>query len=189
MHHLIVITAPSGAGKTTIVHHLLTSFPELAFSVSATTRARRPHEQDGRDYYFLSPENFQQRVKENGFIEWEEVYPGQFYGTLRQEVERLWAEGRDIIFDIDVKGALAIKSAFPQQTLTIFIKPPSVDALRQRLRQRQTETPESLQRRIDHALHELAYEDQFDRVVVNDDLQQALQQAQHIVGRFIRSNF
>ncbi|RMD75059.1 MAG: guanylate kinase, partial [Bacteroidetes bacterium] len=125
MSKLVIFTAPSGAGKTTIVRHLLNRFDNLEFSVSATTRPRRPHEQHGRDYYFLSPEEFMQRVEKGDFLEWEEVYPGQYYGTLREEVERLWNEGKDVIFDIDVKGAWKLKQAYPDQSLAVFVMPPS----------------------------------------------------------------
>ncbi len=186
MSKLVIFTAPSGAGKTTIVRHLLDRFDNLAFSVSATTRARRPHEQHGRDYYFLSPEEFMQRVKNGDFLEWEEVYPGQYYGTLRQEVERLWKEGKDVIFDIDVKGAWKLKQAYPDRSLAVFVMPPSKEALLQRLRDRHTEDEESLRKRMARASAELEWAPRFDVVLVNDRLEDALQQAEQLVSEFLQ---
>lgn len=185
MQKLIIVTAPSGAGKTTIVHHLLQAFDELAFSVSATNRPKRPHEHDGVDYYFLSTEEFRTRVAQGEFLEWEEVYADQYYGTLKSEIHRLWNAGKSIIFDVDVKGAQNIKRAYPDESLAIFIKPPSVDVLLERLRRRMTETPESLQRRIHRAQTELTYEHQFDRIVVNDKLEIALEEAEDIVRSYL----
>lgn len=185
MEKLIIVTAPSGAGKTTIVHHLLRTFPELAFSVSATNRARRAHEIDGEDYYFLSTDDFKQRVTEGDFLEYEEVYDDQFYGTLKSEVERLWALGKCIIFDVDVKGARNIKKAYPYESLAIFIKPPSKDILFERLKNRKTETTESLKKRIARATEELTYENSFDTVVVNDVLERAFLEAETVVRDFI----
>lgn len=185
MEKLIIVTAPSGAGKTTIVHHLLRTFPELAFSVSATNRARRVHEIDGEDYYFLSTDEFKRRVTEGDFLEYEEVYDDQFYGTLKSEVERLWALGKCIIFDVDVKGARNIKKAYPDESLAIFIKPPSKDILFERLKNRKTETTESLKKRIARATEELTYENSFDTVVVNDVLERAFLEAETVVRDFI----
>ena len=185
MEKLIIVTAPSGAGKTTIVHHLLRRFPELAFSVSATNRARRAHEVDGVDYYFLSTDDFKSRVTEGAFLEYEEVYDDQFYGTLKSEVERLWDLGKCIIFDVDVKGAANIKKAYPEESLAIFIKPPSKDILFERLKNRKTETTESLKKRIARATEELKYENRFDKVVVNDTLEHAFQDAEVSVRDFI----
>jgi guanylate kinase len=147
-HKLIVVAAPSGAGKTTIVRHLIRTFEALAFSVSAATRAQRAHETDGKDYYFISKEDFQQRIAQDLFLEWQEVYAGQFYGTLKSEIDRLWALGKTVIFDIDVQGALNIKKAYPEETLLVFVKPPSAEILIQRLQDRNTESEESLKRRI-----------------------------------------
>lgn len=185
MEKLIIVTAPSGAGKTTIVHHLLRTFPELAFSVSAANRARRVHEIDGEDYYFLSTDEFKRRVTEGDFLEYEEVYDDQFYGTLKSEVERLWALGKCIIFDVDVKGARNIKKAYPDESLAIFIKPPSKDILFERLKNRKTETTESLKKRIARATEELTYENSFDTVVVNDVLERAFLEAETVVRDFI----
>lgn len=182
---LLIFTAPSGAGKTTIVRHLLSHFDELAFSISVTTRAQRHYEQDGIDYYFRSEEDFKKLLAEGAFVESEEVYEGLFYGTLRSEVERLWSLGKSIIFDIDVKGARNLKHQFPKEALTVFIKPPSAEVLFERLRKRQTEDPESLQKRIDKAVEELSFEKEFDRVLVNDKLEIALQEAEQIVAGFI----
>ena len=185
MNKLILVAAPSGAGKTTIVHHLLDQFDELAFSVSATTRPKRPDEREGEDYYFLHPGEFKSLIEQDAFIEWEEVYKNQFYGTLRREVERLWEEGKSIIFDIDVKGALNIKKSYPEESLSIFVKPPSLQALRRRLSQRETEDPESLRKRMTRAEKELRYENMFDRVILNDDLSKALQEAEAILDEFL----
>jgi guanylate kinase len=181
---LIIFTAPSGAGKTTIVRHLLRKYPQLAFSVSATTRPRRPGEVDGRDYYFLSPAAFQEQVREGAFAEWEEVYPGRYYGTLHSELDRLWAAGKTIVFDIEVKGATNLKEAYPDRSLAIFVKPPSPDVLFARLRARDTETEESLRARIARASEELEFENNFDRIIVNDVLAETLQAAEAIAEEF-----
>ncbi|MBR9919768.1 MAG: guanylate kinase [Bacteroidetes bacterium] len=182
---LIVITAPSGAGKTTIVRHLLSEIEELAFSVSATSRKPRHYEKEGRDYYFLSAEDFRRKADNKEFLEWEEVYHNQFYGTLKSEVQRLWDSGKHIIFDIDVKGAVNIKSAYPEQTMTLFIKPPSKEVLFERLRKRNTEDEASLQKRFRRAEDELAYEERFDDSLINDDLDTALQEAENKVRQFL----
>ena len=183
---MILFTAPSGAGKTTIVRHLLETFPdELAFSVSAATRARRPHEQHGVDYYFLSPEEFRAHIAEGKLLEWEEVYQNQYYGTLLSEIDRLWQQGKCVVFDIDVKGATNIKLAYPDHSLAIFVKPPSADVLFGRLRARATEDEASLRRRIARATEELTYERSFDRVILNDDLDTALAEAEQMVRDFL----
>jgi guanylate kinase len=185
---LIVVTAPSGAGKTTIVHHLLDTVEHLAFSVSATTRSRRANEQEGKDYYYTNVQKFKELIAQDAFLEWQEVYENQFYGTLKSEVERLWAEGKHVVFDIDVKGAMNVKIAFPEQALTIFIKPPSKEILLERLKKRKSETEESLQKRIAKATFELTFEDNFDKVLVNDDLATALRQAEEIVSNWLSGN-
>lgn len=184
---LVIFTAPSGAGKTTIVRHLLAHIENLDFSVSATSRPKREHEEGGRDYYFLSPMDFRKRIENEEFLEWEEVYEGQYYGTLKSEIERLWAEGKHIIFDIDVKGALNIKNTYPDDSLAIFVKPPSAEILFERLRNRGTETPESYRKRIKRATLELTYEDKFDVALLNDDLDAALIQAEKIVGEYLEN--
>ncbi len=185
MSKLIIFTAPSGAGKTTIVRHLLDKFDNLAFSVSATNRARRPHEKNGKDYYFLSTERFRELVENNAFVEWEEVYPGQYYGTLRSEIQRLWDEGKNIVFDIDVRGAQSIKNAYGDRALAIFVKPPSKEELFRRLRSRRTEDEQSLQKRMKRAEEELQWELKFDRVLVNDYLPRAFEEAEKMVRNFI----
>lgn len=185
MGKLIIVTAPSGAGKTTIVRHLLGKYPELAFSVSATTRARRENEVDGRDYYFTTPEKFKELIADEAFLEWEEVYTDQFYGTLKSEAERLWAEGKHIIFDIEVHGATNLKKVYPEKTLTIFVKPPSPEALAERLKGRRSESEESLRKRIEKSTYELSFEKNFDIVLVNDVLENALAEAEKIVENFI----
>lgn len=182
---LIIFTAPSGAGKTTIVRHLLDKFAQLAFSVSATSRKKRPREQEGVDYYFLSPEAFQQAIAEEAFAEWEEVYAGQYYGTLKREIERLWMQGKHILFDIDVQGALNLKTLYGDQALTIFVQPPNLQALETRLRDRKTEDEASFQKRIRKAKEEMAYAERCDQILVNDDLADALNQAEQIVLSFI----
>ncbi|NJB84736.1 guanylate kinase [Lewinella marina] len=184
---LLIFTAPSGAGKTTLVRHLLARFGELAFSVSATTRPPRPGERDGIDYHFLTPEAFLAKVANDEFVEYEEVYPGRFYGTLHSEVRRIWAANRTVVFDIEVKGATAIKRQYPEGSLAVFVAPPSREILFQRLRDRSTEDPESLRVRIARAAEELAYADRFDRVLVNDDLQAALAEAELITRDFLNS--
>lgn len=185
---LIIFSAPSGSGKTTIVRHLLgIEELNLAFSISATSRAPRGSEQDGKDYYFLSTEEFKQRIKNNAFLEWEEVYRDRFYGTLESEVERLWAAGKNVIFDIDVAGGLRIKKKFPEQTLAVFVKPPSIDELKIRLKQRETEDEDNINMRIAKASVELAKAPQFDKIIKNIDLEVALKEAEELVKNFIQS--
>ncbi len=182
---LIIVTAPSGAGKTTIVRYLIGRFKDLAFSVSATTRMQREHERDGRDYHFMSKEDFEQRRLNGEFIECEEVYPGTWYGTLRSEVERLWSDGQQVIFDVDVRGAKSLQSAFPRHSLSVFIAPPSMESLERRLRNRNTESEESLRMRIDRAREELRFSEDFDYCLVNDDLESACRTASDLVERFL----
>ena len=182
---LIVVTAPSGAGKTTIVKHLLDNINDLAFSVSATTRNKRPDEVEGVDYYFMNVSSFQTLINEDAFVEWEQVYEHQYYGTLKKEVERLWALGKYIIFDIDVKGAINIKKIYKDKVLTIFVKPPNKEILINRLKNRKTENPESLKARITKAEVELLYEDKFDYVLINDDLTKAFKEAEKVVFKFL----
>lgn len=181
----VIISAPSGAGKTTIVHHLIARDLGLAFSVSATSRERRAHEVDGKDYFFITEAEFKERIANDAFVEWEEVYPGQYYGTLRSEIERIWADGHHPIFDVDVEGGLNLKKFFGEQALALFVAPPSMAALGERLRNRGTETEESLARRLSKAAHELTYADRFDAVVVNDDRDRACADAVERVTSFV----
>lgn len=182
---LIIVAAPSGAGKTSIVRHLLQEIPQLSFSISATTRAQRPNEVDGKDYYFISTERFQELREKEGFLEWEEVYKNQFYGTLKSEVDRLCKEGKVVIFDVDVIGAMNIKRFYQEEALSVFIKPPTIACLRDRLQCRGTETAETLQKRLDKAEYELTFENQFDTVIVNEDLDEARSKAKQVILDFL----
>ena len=186
-HKLIIITAPSGAGKTSITRHLMQHFPQLAFSVSAATRQARGIEKDGVDYHFMSTEDFQQKIQHNEFVEWEMVYEGKYYGTLKSELDKIWAEDKIPVLDIDVKGAIHVQQQFPETTLSLFIEPPSVDELKKRLESRGTETAESLAARVNKAAYELSFKEHFNKVVVNDNLQNACNQATEIVKAFIAS--
>ncbi len=185
---LLVFSAPSGSGKTTIVRHLLSKEDlNLEFSISAATRELRGQEIDGKDYYFMSIEQFKKHIKADDFIEWEEVYRDNFYGTLKSEVERIWAKGKNVIFDIDVAGGLRIKSKFPQETLAVFVKPPSVDELKRRLKERSTETDDKINMRIAKAHVELATAPQFDKIIKNYDLEIAKEDAYQLVKGFVNS--
>ncbi|MBQ8272770.1 MAG: guanylate kinase [Tidjanibacter sp.] len=186
MGKLIIFSAPSGSGKTTIVHHLMGLVDGLEFSISATSRAPRGAEQNGKDYYFLSGEEFDKRIAEDAFVEWEEVYAGTKYGTLRSEMERIWAKGHTILFDVDVKGGVRLKEIFGSDALSVFIMPPSVEELRNRLIGRATDSPEKIEQRIAKADEELSYADRFDRVIVNDDLEVAVGEVRRIVEEFIK---
>ena len=183
---LIVFSAPSGSGKTTIVRHLLKQEDlNLEFSISAATREARVEEVNGKDYYFMSLDQFKQHIKNEDFVEWEEVYRDNFYGTLKSEVERIWAKDKNVIFDIDVAGGLRIKSKFPKETLAVFVKPPSVDELKRRLKERSTESDEKINMRIAKAHVELATAPQFDAVIKNYDLEVALDEAYQLVKEFV----
>ncbi|WP_345274120.1 guanylate kinase [Flaviramulus aquimarinus] len=185
---LIVFSAPSGSGKTTIVRHLLgIDDLNLEFSISATSRTKRGKEIDGQDYYFLSAKAFKNKIKNDEFLEWEEVYRDNFYGTLKTEVERIWAKGKNVIFDIDVSGGLRIKRKFPEQTLAVFVKPPSIDELKIRLKKRKTESEDKINMRVAKASAELATAPLFDTIIVNDNLEKALVEAKKQVSSFINS--
>ena len=184
---LFVFSAPSGSGKTTIVRHLLQQEKlGLEFSISATSRQARGEEVNGKDYYFISLKEFKEHIKSDDFLEWEEVYRDNFYGTLKTEVERIWAQGKHVIFDIDVVGGLRIKKKFPEQTLAVFVKPPSVDELKIRLKKRKTESDEKINMRIAKASVELATAPQFDTIIKNYDLEVALKEAEDLVGGFLQ---
>jgi len=182
---LVIFSAPSGAGKTTIVQHLLKVFPQLEFSVSACSRPKRKGETHGVDYYFLSVEEFKEKIANNEFVEWEEVYKDNFYGTLKTEIERIWKKGSDIIFDMDVVGGLNLKKQFGDLAIAIFVMPPSLEHLEMRLRSRETETPESISRRIGKAQNELETAEFFDKIILNDHLESALIEAEKVVSEFI----
>ena len=187
MGKLIVISAPSGAGKTSIVHHLLKNMNELSFSVSACSREKRENETHGKDYYFLGVEGFQNKIKEDAFLEWEQVYENQYYGTLKSEIERIWSEGKTVIFDVDVVGGLNIKKQYPKECLSLFIMPPSLEVLAERLIGRGSESDQSLQKRLDKADEEIAQNQQFDMVILNDDLEIACEETMEVIMNFIKS--
>jgi guanylate kinase len=184
---LIVISAPSGAGKTSIVHQLLKVIPELSFSVSASSRERRGNEVHGKDYYFLGVEGFQQKIKEDAFLEWEQVYENQYYGTLKSEIKRIWSEGKIVIFDIDVVGGLNIKKQYPKECLSIFIMPPSIEVLAERLIRRGSDLGESVKKRLDKADEEISKNKQFDSIILNDDFEIACRQTKEIITNFINA--
>lgn len=184
---LLVFSAPSGSGKTTIVKYLLKQEDlNLEFSISAATRMPREGEVNGKDYYFISLEEFKNHIKAEDFVEWEEVYRDNFYGTLKSEVERIWAKGKNVIFDIDVAGGLRIKHKFPKETLAVFVKPPSVDELKRRLKERSTESDDKINMRIAKASVELATAPQFDKIIKNYDLDMALNEAYQLVKEFVK---
>jgi len=183
---LIIFSAPSGAGKTTIVHHLLAKFPELSFSISATTRESRGAETHENDYYFISKEEFLHKVARQEFVEFEEVYNGTFYGTLRSEIERIWNDDKHVIFDIDVEGGLRLKRKYEEDALAIFVQPPSLEVLKERLSGRGTDSPEKLQERFVKAEKELTYADKFDVVLKNYDLATACAEAEELVRSFLQ---
>ena len=183
----IIVCAPSGAGKTSIVKHLLATMPVLSFSVSACSRSKRENEVDGKDYYFLSADEFRQKISEGDFVEWEEVYQGSYYGTLKSELERIWKEGRVPIFDVDVKGGLSLKSYFGSSALAIYIQPPSLEALESRLRNRGTESEETLRKRLERAEFELGFAGKFDLAVINETLENACKETADAIRGFLET--
>jgi guanylate kinase len=188
-HKLIIIAAPSGAGKTSVTKHLLKTFPDqLAFSVSAATRPARHYEKDKVDYYFISEEEFKNRIQHNEFVEWEMVYEGKYYGTLKSELQRIWEQNKTPLLDMDVKGGIHVQQQYPDSSLTLFIEPPSIDELKRRLQSRGTETAESLQARINKASYELSFKDYFNKRIINDKLERACAEAEKIVSEFLNPN-
>lgn len=184
---IIILTAPSGSGKTSITRHLLNKFPnELAFSISAATRPPRGNEKNAADYYFISPEEFTNKIQHEEFIEWEMVYEGKYYGTLKSELQRIWNENKTPLLDIDVKGAIHIEQQYPETTLALFIEPPSIDELKRRLNTRGTESEESLNARVSKASYELSFKHSFDHVIINTDLSKACNEAEALVYEFIK---
>ncbi len=184
-HKIIIITAPSGAGKTSITRYLLNRDPRLAFSISATTRGARANEQNGVDYYFTSAEEFQSRIQQHAFIEWEMVYEGKYYGTLKSELERIWSKGQTPVLDIDVKGAIHVQQQFEGRSLSLFIEPPSVQELQNRLQVRGTETAESLAARVNKAAYEISFRHHFNVIIVNENLEKACKEAEEAITRFL----
>ena len=185
MSRLIVISAPSGAGKTSIVHYLLKEIPTLSFSISVCTREKRIKEIDKKDYYFFSEEKFRNKINEGEFLEWEEVYPNQYYGTLKSEVKRIWNFGKHVIFDVDVKGGINIKNQYKEDCLSIFIMPPSISVLKERLEDRDTDSTESISKRIEKAKQEIKQNSDFDYVVINDELVVACEKIKELIMNFI----
>ncbi|MBP5637348.1 MAG: guanylate kinase [Bacteroidales bacterium] len=182
---VLIFSAPSGSGKSTIVNHLLPLHPEMEFSVSATSRPPRGAEQDGVEYYFLTAEDFRSRIQADEFVEYEQVYEGRFYGTLKSEVERIWAKGHVIVFDVDVKGGVSLKKYFGDSALSVFIQAPSVEELRRRLIARATDSMEAIEERVAKAAEEMTYATQFDRILINDNLQEAFKRAEEMVDEFL----
>ncbi len=182
---LIILTAPSGSGKTSITRFLIKKYPKLSFSISATTRLPRGNEQNGLEYYFMSVEDFKQKIDANAFIEWEMVYEGKYYGTLKNELERIWSEGRVPMLDIDVKGAIHVQQQFSGDCLSIFIQPPSVQELRRRLESRGTETPESLATRVNKASYEMSFSHHFSKIILNDELEKACAETEQVIEEFL----
>jgi guanylate kinase len=182
---LIIFSAPSGAGKTTIVHHLLETIPGLQFSVSACSRPKREDEQNGIDYYFVTVDEFKKKIQNDEFVEWEEVYKDNFYGTLKSEIQRIWSLNKHVVFDVDVIGGLNLKKQFGEKALAVFVMPPSIESLEERLKKRHTETPESIARRMGKAEQELKTADQFDKILLNENLKDAFAEAEKIVRNFI----
>ena len=182
---VVIFSAPSGSGKSTIIRHLLGLHPEMEFSVSATSRSPRGEEKDGVDYYYLKPEKFRELIDRDGFVEWEQVYEGRYYGTLKSEVRRIWDKGNVIVFDVDVKGGINLKTYFGDCAMSVFIKAPSIEELRRRLNFRATDSAEAIETRIAKAAEEMSYEGCFDKVLVNDNLDKAFREAETLIDEFL----
>lgn len=182
---IILITAPSGSGKTSIVKHLMKKFPSLSFSVSATTRAARKNEKDGKDYYFISENDFTEKIKNKEFLEWEMVYEGKYYGTLKSEIERIWEEKKVPVLDIDVQGAIHVQQQYPVNTIAIFIQAPSINELRRRLQSRGSETEKSLQARLNKATYEMTFRNHFENIIINENFEEACKEAGKIIAKFL----
>ena len=187
MNKVIIFSAPSGSGKTTLVKHCLEAFPELEFSVSCTTRNPRGTEQNGIDYHFICPNEFREKIAENAFVEFEEVYHDKYYGTLKSEVEKIWQSGKTVIFDVDVKGGISLKKYFGEKALSVFIMPPSVEELERRLVSRATDDPETIKTRVEKASEEMTFKDQFDVTVVNSDLDKGKNTTENLLKKFLHS--
>lgn len=185
MNKVIIFSAPSGSGKTTLVKHCLEKFPELEFSVSCTTRNPRGTEKNGTDYHFISPDEFRQKISEDAFVEFEEVYADKYYGTLKSEVEKIWQSGKTVIFDVDVKGGISLKKYFGDQALSVFIMPPSIEELERRLVSRATDDAETIRTRVEKASEEMTFKDQFDQIIVNNDLDEAKTAAENLLTNFL----
>ena len=187
MSKLIIFSAPSGSGKTTIVKEIMKQYPNLKFSISATTRPMRKGEQNGVDYHFLSPEEFKKKIKKNEFAEWEEVYTDRFYGTLNSEIERIWQQGNHVVFDVDVKGGLNLKKHFAEKALAIFVKAPSIQELEKRLKARATDSREDIKSRVEKAEYEMSFAPQFDKIIINDKLQEAVEKTSLLIAEFLKN--
>jgi len=184
---IILITAPSGSGKTSIVKHLMKKFPSLAFSVSATTRKPRNDEKDGRDYYFISETDFKEKIHNKEFLEWEMVYEGKYYGTLKSDISRIWKENKVPVLDIDVQGAIHVQQQYPVNTISIFVQAPSVEELKRRLKMRGSETDESLQARVNKSTYEMTFKKHFENIIVNQNFKEACNDAEKIIGNFLNN--
>jgi guanylate kinase len=184
---IILITAPSGSGKTSVVNHLMKKFPSLAFSVSATTRAPRKNEKNGQDYYFISEEEFRDKIHKKEFLEWEMVYEGKYYGTLKSDMERIWNENKIPVLDIDVQGAIHVQQQYPVNTIAIFIQAPSAEELKRRLKNRGSETDETLQARLNKSNYEMTFKKHFENIITNENFQDACKEADKIVGDFLNN--
>ena len=186
-HKIILITAPSGSGKTSIVNHLMKRFPRLEFSVSATTRKPRKNEKEGKDYYFIAEDNFKEKIHNKEFLEWEMVYEGKYYGTLKSDISRIWSEKKVPVLDIDVQGAIHVQQQYPVNTIAIFIQAPSVEELKRRLQKRGSETEESLQARLNKSTYEMTFKNHFENIIINENFETACKEVEKIIGNFLNN--